>query len=86
MQGWNLLAKGTMVTTFKNHQRDLTYFYCVGSDSVFCNDNNELKKASGLEHKPDEWHLFTDSLKPNLKAVLLYNKNIYSSNPHILFT
>jgi hypothetical protein len=35
----------------------------------------------GVEHKVNEWRLFIDSSKRNLKAVLLHNGNNYASLP-----
>ena len=38
-------------------------------------------KAVGHQHKPTGWHLFVDSSKVSLKAVLLQNGNKFPSVP-----
>ena len=38
-------------------------------------------RAIGHEHQPENWHLFIDSNKLSLKAVLLHNGNEYPSIP-----
>ena len=40
---------------------------------------NQMK--NDLIYKENEWRLFIDSSKRSLKAVLLHNKNVYSSIP-----
>ena len=34
-----------------------------------------------LQYEPKEWHLFIDSSKSGLKAVLLHNGNVFPSIP-----
>ncbi|GBL85268.1 hypothetical protein AVEN_222734-1 [Araneus ventricosus] len=46
---------------------------------IFCNYVDSLFKALGLQHNTEKWHLFADSSKASLKAVLLHNGNKYSS-------
>ena len=49
---------------------------------VFCNDIHHLLVDVGLpEYKPEEWRLFIDSSKRNLKCVLLHIVNKFSSIP-----
>ena len=37
--------------------------------------------ALKIDYKSDEWRLFIDSSKLNLKAVILHNKNLFLSVP-----
>ena len=39
---------------------------------VFYNDVCSVIEAPGHQHNPTKWHLFIDSSKVSLKAVLLY--------------
>ncbi|GBN47291.1 hypothetical protein AVEN_255484-1 [Araneus ventricosus] len=55
--------------------------FCQDGDVIFCNDVNSLFKALGLQHNPQEWHLFIDSSKVSLQAVLLHNGNKHPSIP-----
>ena len=49
------------------------------ADVVFCNDICSVMEVLGHKHNPDQWHLFTDSSKVNLKVVLLHNGNRFPS-------
>ena len=42
----------------------------------YCYDITSLIEKLGKDHIASEWHLFLDSSKRNLKAVLLHNGNI----------
>jgi hypothetical protein len=48
---------------------------------VFCYDVDGLMNALGIKHDPQEWRLFIDSSKLNLKAVLLHNANQHPPVP-----
>jgi hypothetical protein len=53
----------------------------MDGDLVYCNNNQELMEELQLEHTPEQWRFFTDSLKVSLKAVLLHNGNTFPSIP-----
>jgi hypothetical protein len=46
---------------------------------VYCNDADGLFGVLGHVYNPEEWRLFTDSLKSQLEVVLLHSGNIYPS-------
>ena len=48
---------------------------------VACKDVDGLFKALNMSHCSDEWRLFRDSSKVNLKAVVLHNGNVLPSIP-----
>jgi hypothetical protein len=70
LKGWNFLHKDTEICFFCTHQNKFKEFFSQKKkkDLVFCND---VIQALGHQHNPTEWHLFIDSSKVSLKAVLL---------------
>ena len=48
---------------------------------MFCNDVCSVMEVLGHEYNPDQWRLFIDSSKVNLKLVLLHNGNRFPSVP-----
>jgi len=48
---------------------------------VFCNDVCSVMEVLGHEYNPDQWRLFIDSSKVNLKVVLIHNGNRFLSVP-----
>lgn len=77
----NLLATGTTFSWYRHREEEFTSFYSTEDLLVYCNDVNELMKAFGVEHVPQDWRLFIDSSKKSLKAVLLHNGNVFPSIP-----
>ena len=68
------------------------YFYCGCHEKfkdflsqedgvMFCNDVCSIREVLGHEYNPDQWCLFSDSSKVNLKVVLLHNGNRFPSIP-----
>jgi hypothetical protein len=49
--------------------------------NIYSNKVDSLMEALFQQHDWNEWHLFIDSLRLSLKAVLLQNKNKYLSVP-----
>ena len=47
----------------------------------YCTNIQGLFQEIGISYLPSDWRLFIDSSKRNLKAVLLYNGNVYPSIP-----
>ena len=67
-----LLHQDTEICFFPNHQnefQELSFFQ--ENELVFGNDVCSVIEALRYQHNPDEWHLFTDSSKVSVKAVLL---------------
>ena len=48
---------------------------------VFCNDVCSDMEVLGLKSNPEQWRLFINSSKINLKVVLLHNGNKFPSIP-----
>ena len=46
---------------------------------LFCNDVCSVIEVYGHGYNPDQWRLFIDSSKVNLKVVLLHNGNKFPS-------
>jgi len=72
----------------KPRKRHVTFasFYAVSADSehptlCYCTDILGLFQQIGIQYAASDWCLFIDSSKRSLKAVLLYNGNIYPSIP-----
>jgi hypothetical protein len=81
LKEWNLLQQGTKVCFFRNLQDEFKCFFSQENDLVFRTDIYSVMEALGHEHNTPEWHLFIDSSKVSLKAVLLHNGNKYPSVP-----
>ena len=74
------------------HQDTKVCFYCgrheefkeflSQEDSIMlCNNICSIMEVLGHEYNPDQWCLFIDSSKVNLKVVLLHNGNRFPSIP-----
>lgn len=81
LQEWNLLAKGTTITSFRKRNANFSVFFKVEGPMCVCFDIVGLMNELGLTHISTEWRLFIDSSKSSLKAVLLHNGNINPSIP-----
>jgi len=60
---------------------NLEEFFAMESTVVACKDVDGLFTALNMSHCSDEWRLFIDSSKVNLKALLLQNGNMLPSIP-----
>ena len=54
-------------------------FFTQEDEVVFCNYVCSVMEFLGREYNPDQWRLFIDSSKVNLKVVLLQNGNRFPS-------
>jgi hypothetical protein len=81
LQGWNLLAPGTMVSLFRSRQSNLVNYFDQDGNLSYCKDVEGLFSVLGCEYKHDDWRLFIDSSVASLKAVLLHNGNVFPSVP-----
>ncbi|GBM98118.1 hypothetical protein AVEN_229764-1 [Araneus ventricosus] len=79
LQQWNLLEENVRVV----HTPHLLFesFFKKEESIVFYWDIDGLLKELHIAHEPNEWRLFTVTLKLSLKAVLLNNGNELPSIP-----
>jgi hypothetical protein len=49
----------------------------LNGDKSYCNDDDVIR-AQGLEHKPEDWQLFTDSLKLSIMTALYIGNDLPS--------
>jgi hypothetical protein len=56
-------------------------FFSQEDGVLFCNDVPSVMEVLGHEYNSERWRLFIDSLKVNLKVVLLHNGNRFQSIP-----
>ena len=78
----NLLEKGVKLSCFRTRESTFLQYFESNSSFVFCNNIPGLLKELGLLiYNPDEWRLFIDSKKQNLKCILLHNGNLYDAVP-----
>jgi hypothetical protein len=68
----NLLAPGTTLYGYRNREEEVKKFFIKESELVYC-DVPGLIHRLGAAYEPDDWHLFINSSKISLKAVLLNN-------------
>ena len=76
LKQWNLLQSGINVCSFRTRQQTLGQFFSMKGRLVYCTDVGGIMQEFGYSHKPEEWRLFIDSSKVNLKAILLHNGNM----------
>jgi hypothetical protein len=67
-------------SVFRDREKNLQVTFTMNGDISYCNSADELLRTLGHEHTPEDWRLFIDSSKLNLKAVL-HNVNDLSSTP-----
>ena len=48
----NLLASGTVVSFYRNRERDFVQLFRVENEFVFCDDINGLLNAMGCDYEP----------------------------------
>ena len=83
---WNLLAPLCKISKPRKGHVTFANFYAMSSDSddsslFYCNDIQGLFQEIDIAYSASDWHLFIDSSKRSLKAVLLHNGNVYPSIP-----
>ncbi len=81
LKEFNLLAPGTTTSHFRHRLKEFEKFFAMSDTICYCSDVEGLMSSLGVEHNTEEWRLFIDSSKTNLKAVLLHNGNKYASVP-----
>lgn len=78
----NLLSAGTIITFYRERDKDLRMYFSEENNIVFCTDIKNLLITMGLkQYKPSEWRLFIDKSKRSLKCILLHNRNKYAGVP-----
>ena len=86
LKEWNLLVPSCKISKPRKRHATFANFYAIFSDSdhpslCYCTDIQGLFQEIGIAYSASDWHLFIDSSKRNLKAVLLHNGNVYPSIP-----
>ena len=64
------LARDINITTFKTRNEKLPQLFKIGRPvlCVFYNIDGLIKEL-GIKDDPEEWHLFIDSFKYNVKSI-----------------
>ena len=82
LQEKHLLKAGTSVLFYRNREENLRKYFQFDGQLVYCTDVEGLLLVMGLSlYRSNDWRLFIDSSKRNLKCVLLHNGNLYGSIP-----
>ena len=78
-----LLAPGTTFYWYREHAREFLYLFTFdgASSLVYYNNIADLTELLGLKYDSMKWRLFIDSSNSSLIAVLLNNRNKFSSIP-----
>jgi len=76
-----LLHQDTEICFFSNRQNEFKEFFSQENDPVFGNHVCSVTDALRHQHDPNERHLFTDSSKVNVNAVLLCKRNKFPLVP-----
>ena len=76
--GWNFLQQGVKVSQ-RECQISLSSFFSKDNELIYCNDLERLLQEVGCTHTSEEWRIFLDSSKFNLKVLLLNSGNIHPS-------
>jgi hypothetical protein len=53
--------KNTKCSVFCNCEKELASIFSMNGDISYCNNDDEMMRALGHEHKPDDWQLFIGS-------------------------
>ena len=81
LKQWNLIQEDVRITSFRNRNKDLAFFFDMENKLCYCTNIPDLFMSLGLPHNLSDWRLFIDSSKRSLKGVLLHNGNKYPSIP-----
>ena len=81
LQQWNLLAPGTKMTGYCRRSELLPNLFSNHGELFYSNDIFELMHTLVGNYDPNDWRLFIDLSKNNIKAVLLHIENILPSVP-----
>lgn len=84
LEGFNILADGVKVTSFRNRNNFLKEYFTVNEDNsfVYCHNITGLMAAMEIDaYVSSEWRLFIDSSQSSLKAILLHEENAMNGVP-----
>ena len=81
LQEKHLLKAGTSVLFYCNWEKKLRKYFQSDGQLVYCTDVEGLLAMGLSAYHSNDWRLFIDSSKRNLKCVLLHNGNQYGSIP-----
>ena len=77
-----ILDSETKIRFYRNRDDLLIHFFTMENELVYCNNIPGLLKEMGLPYyNSDEWRLFIDSSRRNLKCVLLHKGNKFACVP-----
>ncbi|GFQ73097.1 uncharacterized protein TNCT_321491 [Trichonephila clavata] len=76
---WNLLLPGVKITEYRTRERNLLHLFDKKEHVVACIGVNILMNFMNISYDRNNWRLFIDSFKLNLKAVLLPNGKLFPS-------
>ncbi|KAI6658855.1 hypothetical protein LOD99_15180 [Oopsacas minuta] len=65
----NLLLPGANISKYRTREQDFLKFFHVQPSFVYCGNIPGLIEKLGVKYNPEEWRLFIDSSKRNLKGV-----------------
>ena len=78
----DVLDSETKISFYRNRNDLLLRFFSMEDNFVFCTNIPSLLAEMGLsKYNSDEWRLFIDSFKRNLKCVLLHKGNKFAFVP-----
>ena len=81
LKQWNLVQEYVRITSFRNRNKDLAFFFNMENKLCYCTNIPGLFTSLGLLHNPSDWRFFIDSSQRSLNDVLLHNGNKYPSIP-----
>ena len=76
----NLLEQRVKVSFFRTRKSKFRQYFRGNSGFAFCHNIPDLLKESGRSNRQsNEWRMFIDSSKQNLKCVLLHNDSLFGA-------
>ena len=75
LQQWNSLHHSVKVTTFRTRNQEFEKIFKNVGYFTYCKDIDGPMDAMRMRHSPEQWRLFIDVSKTNLKTVFLHNGN-----------
>ena len=75
LQQRNLLEKGVKLSLYRKRQANITSYFSMYGNLLYCNDVCGLMEELQVRQVSDQWRLYIAYSKFSLKAVLLHNGN-----------
>ena len=73
-----MLSTDTTFAWYKHRENEYIPFFAKKLSLIYCVDAQGLIKKLGIIYDSNDWHLFIDTSKSRLKAVLLHNTNKFA--------